>query len=93
MKIVGVPSICRSSPSLLVLRDAVGGGRRLHVGVEARDLEPELLRVAVEIGLLEVPLVREERVVHLPELALVHRRDRRARGGVGVRDDPAAGRT
>ena len=70
---------------LLVLRDAVRGGRGLDVRVEARDLDPELLRVAVEVRLLEVALVREERVVHLPELALIHGRDGRSRRDVRVR--------
>ena len=76
---------------LLVLRDAVRRGGGLHVGVEARDLDAELLRVAVEIGLLEMALVREERVVHLPELALVHaprrpRAPRCRRGGGSAAD-------
>src|ERR1700723_3813546 len=65
--------------------EALGGSRRLHVGPEAVEVEPDGLCVAFEVALFEVLPVREEQVMHLPELALRLRRDGGARGRVAVR--------
>ncbi|MEK8023641.1 MAG: hypothetical protein AAB229_07520, partial [Candidatus Hydrogenedentota bacterium] len=53
------------------------------VGQEAWEVEPELHRVALEILVLEGLLVLEQEVMHLPELALFARGDRRSRGRHG----------
>ncbi len=33
-----------------------------------RHVEPELLRVSVEVGAFQLRLIREQEIVHLPEL-------------------------
>ena len=53
----------------------------LYVLLKACDVEAQLLRVADQVVLLDVLLVREEQVVHLPELPLRFRRHRRLIGG------------
>src|SRR5205085_5635822 len=65
---------------LLVLRDGVVDARRVAVGLPLLDVEADLLRVLLERGLVEVLLVVEHLVVHLPVLALGAGRDR---GGGG----------
>ena len=54
-----------------VLRDPGSAGALAERVGELLDVEPELLGVADEILPLELVLVREEQVVHLPERALV----------------------
>ena len=58
---------------LLVHRESIGGRLREHVGLEFREIEAEIFRVALEVALLEVLAVREHLLVHLPELALLLR--------------------
>ena len=69
---------------LVVLREPVLRGGRLHVRLALGHVELEDLRVPLEVRLLEVVLPLEEQVLHLPELALLARRPCGARGRLGV---------
>ena len=81
--------------------DASLAGVAVQRGVELGEVEPELLRVPIQAGAIQALLVREQLVVHLPELPLRLGRHRRlgGQGGVGVErqrvvaeEDPDLGR-
>ena len=67
-------------------RDGGGDLRRLLVLAPASDVEPDLLRPLLVLGVRQLGLVLEEQLMHLPELALLVRRHRRLGRGqrVGV---------
>src|SRR5262249_5514404 len=73
---------------LTLLGDALRRLRRLHVRMEAADVEAELVRVSVETLLSQLILTREDHVVHLPDLALLAGGDRGAGSVRGVRKLP-----
>ena len=68
----------RALSVLLVLLDAPLRLGRGDVAAEALHVEPEAGGVALDVLVLELALVLEEEIVHLPELSLVARGDRRA---------------
>jgi hypothetical protein len=53
-----------------VLVDAAGVDALPELSVEAFDVEPDRLRVAAELGIAQLVLMREEAIVHLPEPSL-----------------------
>src|SRR5574341_539022 len=61
----------RLLPRLAVGVDDLGLLARLEAPVEARPIQPDLARVALEVGLGQLPVGAEELVVHLPVLPLV----------------------
>src|SRR5207249_4386621 len=53
----------------------------LEVLLPEGDVEPDLARVLLELVVREVAVVREQDVLHLPELVLIAGGDRRVGGG------------
>ena len=69
----------RADPGAKVALHPLGDRLRAAVGLEAVEVEPQALRPLPQVGVVEVGLVLEQRVVHLPEAPLQGRR----LGGVG----------
>ena len=79
MKIVGVPLTPLRTPSMKSRRTLGEIAMLVQIAGEASPVQPEVIGVGQQIGELQRVLVREQRVVHLPELALRARR----LGGLG----------
>ena len=70
--------------ALDVSTNALEDAGSLSVVVEPSDVEPELIGVALQVGLFECLLAMEEQLVHLPEAGLACGRLSGSGGGEGV---------
>ena len=85
MKNVGVPFTPLRTPLMKSSRTRPRARRALMSLIEARQVQPELLGEAVQVFVVQRPLVLVQQVVHLPELALGGGRLRRLGGALGMR--------